>query len=168
MRTRVSVLAATLLAGPVTGALGLAAGHLTASLLKPASSPVLAVGSFVIDRTPTPVKDWAIAHFGTHDKTILVGSVLLGVLALSLLIGLLARRRWWVGALGFVALSGIAAACVLTRPTAAATDVVPSVVTRSWRSEPCGCSRPAPGRRRPGRWSGRPGRPPWRVAVGAC
>ena len=37
---------------------------------------MLAVGSQVIDLTPTPVKEWAIAQFGTHDKTILVGSVL--------------------------------------------------------------------------------------------
>ena len=41
----------------------------------PASSPVLAVGSTVIDLTPTPLKEWAIAQFGTADKPILVGSV---------------------------------------------------------------------------------------------
>ena len=36
---------------------GIAVGHLVAGLLDPASSPVLAVGSAVIDATPTPVKE---------------------------------------------------------------------------------------------------------------
>lgn len=124
MRTRVSTLAA----GPVAGALGLAAGHLVAALFRPAASPVLAVGSEVIDRTPTAAKDWAIAHFGTHDKTVLIGSVLLVVLAASVAIGPLARRRWWLGATAFAVLSAVAAACALNRPTAVWSDVVPSVV----------------------------------------
>lgn len=124
MRTRLTTLAA----GPVAGALGLAAGHLVAALTTPAASPVLAVGSAVIDRTPTAAKDWAIAHFGTHDKTILVGSVLLVVLAASVAIGPLARRRWWLGATAFVGLAGMAAVCALTRPTGRIADVVPSVV----------------------------------------
>lgn len=123
MRTRLT----TLLAGPAAGALGLAAGHLVAAFTTAAASPVLAVGSAVIDRTPTPAKDWAIAHFGTHDKTVLVGSVLVVVLAVSVAIGPLARRRWWLGAAAFVALSAVAAACVLTRPTATLADVLPSV-----------------------------------------
>src|SRR6266540_1561479 len=56
---------------------GPAVGHLVAAATDPASSPVLAVGSTVIDLTPTPVKDWAVAEFGTKDKPILIGSVLL-------------------------------------------------------------------------------------------
>ncbi|MGI8644875.1 MAG: hypothetical protein ACR2JD_00905, partial [Nocardioides sp.] len=44
---------------------GMAAGHLVASLINPAASPVLAVGSTVIDLTPTQLKEWAIAQFGT-------------------------------------------------------------------------------------------------------
>jgi hypothetical protein len=51
---------------------GVAAGHFVASLLNPASSPVLAVGSQVIDLTPTPMKEWAIRQFGDQDKPILI------------------------------------------------------------------------------------------------
>ena len=47
---------------------GMAAAHLVAALTVPAASPVLAVGSTVIDLTPTPVKEWAIRTFGTADK----------------------------------------------------------------------------------------------------
>ncbi|HYH33565.1 MAG TPA: molybdopterin-binding protein, partial [Nocardioides sp.] len=61
--------------GILATVVGMAAGHLVAALLDPAASPVLAVGSTVIDLTPTPVKEWAISTFGTADKPILVGSV---------------------------------------------------------------------------------------------
>ena len=80
--------------GVLAALVGTAAGHLTAALLDPASSPVLAVGSAVIDRTPTPMKEWAIRTFGDDDKTVLVGSVLAGVLVLAAVAGLLARRGW--------------------------------------------------------------------------
>ncbi|MDP3894610.1 MAG: oxidoreductase, partial [Nocardioides sp.] len=80
-------------AGVLATVVGLAAGHLVAAVTNPASSPVLAVGSTVIDLTPTPVKEWAIAQFGTADKPILIGSVLLGTLALAALAGVLARRN---------------------------------------------------------------------------
>ncbi len=56
--------------GVLATVVGMAAGHLVASLLDPASSPVLAVGSTVIDLTPTPVKEWAVAavrHQGQAD-----------------------------------------------------------------------------------------------------
>jgi DMSO/TMAO reductase YedYZ molybdopterin-dependent catalytic subunit len=109
--------------------LGVAAGHFVASLLNPASSPVLAVGSAVIDLTPTPVKEWAIAQFGTKDKPILIGSVLLGVLALAAVAGIVTRRRFRDGALILMALVAVPVVAVLTRPTVEAMDLVPTVVT---------------------------------------
>ena len=114
--------------GVLSTLVGVAAGHLVASLTEPASSPVLAVGSTVIDLTPTPLKEWAIAQFGTHDKTILVGSVMAGVLLLAAVAGLLARRRFAYGAGLLLALVAIPAVAALTRPGAAASDVLPSVV----------------------------------------
>ena len=72
---------------------GMAVGHLVAALVNPAASPVLAVGSTVIDATPTPVKEWAIQHFGTNDKPILLGSVGLVTALVAMGIGLVARRR---------------------------------------------------------------------------
>ena len=115
--------------GPVVGGLGLAAGHLAAAFTNPAASPVLAVGSTVIDHTPTPVKDWAIAHFGTHDKTVLVGSVLVVVLLVSTAVGPLTRRRQVYGAAALAVLALIGAGCALHRPEASASAVVPSLVT---------------------------------------
>ncbi|WP_459984839.1 molybdopterin-dependent oxidoreductase [Nocardioides sp. AN3] len=114
--------------GPAAAAAGLAAGHLLAAVTTPSASPVLAVGSTVIDRTPTSVKDWAIAHFGTHDKVILVGSVLVAVLLVSIAAGFAARRRrvWGAGVLG--ALAAVAAVCAVRRPAAGLGDATPSML----------------------------------------
>lgn len=124
MRNRLTYAAFGLLSAIV----GVAAGHLVASLLEPASSPVLVVGSTVIDLTPTPLKEWAIREFGTNDKPVLVGSVLAGVLLLAAVAGLLARRRFAYGAALLGALVAIPALAALTRPGATALDVVPSLV----------------------------------------
>jgi DMSO/TMAO reductase YedYZ molybdopterin-dependent catalytic subunit len=113
--------------GVLSTVAGVAMGHLVAALTNPAASPVLAVGATVIDLTPTPLKEWAIAQFGTNDKAILIGSVLLGVLVLAAVAGLLALRRWVYGAALLVVLVAVAAAAALTRPTAGATDLVPSL-----------------------------------------
>lgn len=115
------------LSGILAAVAGIAAGHLTAGFLDPASSPVLAIGSTVIDLTPTPVKEWAIAHFGTNDKLILQGSVLVVTLALSALAGLLARRRLAFGIGFIVLLTGLAGAAALSRPTAGVREAVPAL-----------------------------------------
>ncbi|WP_193607570.1 molybdopterin-dependent oxidoreductase [Nocardioides lijunqiniae] len=115
--------------GLMAALLGVATGHLVASLLNPASSPVLAVGSTVIDATPTPMKEWAIQQFGSNDKIILVGSVLLVVLLLAAVAGLLALRRLVVGAGMLVVLVAIAAGAAMTRPASDALDLVPSLLT---------------------------------------
>ena len=153
--------------GVLATLLGVAAAHLVAALTDPASSPVLAVGSTVIDLTPTPVKEWAVARFGTSDKPILIGSVFAGVLVLSAVAGMLARRRFLLGAGMLVGLVALAGAAALSRPTAGLSDVLPAVVAGV-----------VGGRRAGAGWSGSPGlvtgvtalldqrrRPPTRRAV---
>ena len=50
-------------------------GHGVAGLLDPVASPILAVGSVLIDAAPTPAKEFAVRTFGNYDKPILVGSI---------------------------------------------------------------------------------------------
>ena len=115
--------------GVLATLVGMAVGHLVAALIDPASSPVLAVGSTVIDLTPTPVKEWAVATFGTADKPILVGSVMLGAAVLAAIGGLLARRRFAAGALVLVTLVAVAGAAAVLRPSAGPLDAVPALAT---------------------------------------
>ncbi|WP_240917753.1 molybdopterin-dependent oxidoreductase [Phycicoccus sp. HDW14] len=110
-------------------AAGAGAGHLVAGLVSPEASPVLAVGSTVIDATPTPVKEWAVAHFGTADKPILIGSVALVTLVAAAVIGLVARTRRTLGLALLGALALLAAVAAALRPTAQPVDLFPGAVT---------------------------------------
>ena len=81
----------------VTGLIALAAalgaGHLIAGLLlSPAASPFLAVGDAAIDRTPAPVKDFAIKTFGTNDKPALLIGMAVVLALVGIAIGLMSRR----------------------------------------------------------------------------
>lgn len=116
------------LTGLLSVAVGLAVGQLIAALRDSATSPVLAVGSAVIDRTPTPLKDWAISHFGTHDKLVLLSSVVAGVLVLAVVSGLIAHRNVIIGAAIQIAMLAVAGYAVLDRPFARLMDLLPTVV----------------------------------------
>ncbi|WP_052594606.1 molybdopterin-dependent oxidoreductase [Luteipulveratus mongoliensis] len=114
--------------GVLAAIAGTTAGHLVAALTEPESSPVLAIGSAVIDRTPTPLKDWAIRNLGTMDKPVLLGSVALGTLVFAVVAGLLARRNLALGSVALLALVGVAAAAALKRPAANGMYVIPSLI----------------------------------------
>ncbi|NYG54032.1 molybdopterin-dependent oxidoreductase [Nocardioides perillae] len=117
------------LVGVLATVTGMAAGHLVAALLDPSASPVVAVGSEVIDRTPTPVKTWAIDQFGNADKPILIGSVIVVTLILAAVAGILARRRRAAGTVLLLVLVGAAGAAAMLRPTATVVDLLPALAT---------------------------------------
>jgi DMSO/TMAO reductase YedYZ molybdopterin-dependent catalytic subunit len=143
------------LAGITAALVGAAAGHLVAAYVDPAASPVLAVGSTVIDLTPTPVKEWAVARLGTADKPVLVGSVLLGTLLLSAAAGLAARRSPGGGAGLLVGLTALAGVAALSRPAAVAVDALPATVTAVVGTAVLlGLTRPHPGTTTAGETSG--------------
>jgi DMSO/TMAO reductase YedYZ molybdopterin-dependent catalytic subunit len=114
-------------AGLLSAAVAMGVGQLVAGLTVPASSPVLAVGQAAIDLTPQPVKDFAISAFGTNDKNVLLGGILVVLAIFAGLIGSLAVRRLAVGlwGLGVFACLGLVAA--LTRPDANPEWVVPTL-----------------------------------------
>ena len=62
-------------AGIVAAGVAVGVGHLVAALVNPVASPLLAVGSALIDAAPTPAKEFAVRTFGTNDKPILVSSI---------------------------------------------------------------------------------------------
>lgn len=106
--------------GLVAGAAGVLAAHGTAALLPGVTPPVTAVGNRAIDWTPQPVKDWAIETFGSADKAVLVGGVLVTVALLAGTAGVVGVRRRG-GALALLAgLVLLAAAAMFTDRTSAA------------------------------------------------
>ncbi|WP_018156171.1 molybdopterin-dependent oxidoreductase [Demetria terragena] len=115
--------------GVIATVTGAGVGHLVAALIRPESSPVLAVGSVVIDNTPTPLKTWAIRTFGDMDKLILVGSVAIVTLLLGAIAGLLARRRPVLGIAVLAVLTLAATVAAMLSPTAGIIAVLPGLVT---------------------------------------
>ena len=114
--------------GVLSTVVGLAAAHLVAAVTVPAASPVLAVGSTVIDLTPTPLKEFAIRQFGSADKLVLVGSVTVVVLLLAAVAGIVAAKRETPGLLIVVGLAGIAGVLAVLRPGAGPFDIIPALV----------------------------------------
>lgn len=125
---------AAALAGLVAGAVTIAIAELLAVLLSltgwgsGSSSPVISVGGAFVDRTPGPLKDFAIRTFGANDKTVLLGSIGLVLALLAVAAGLVAAR-WLRAGLGLVVLLGVVGAlAVVTRPSASGLDVLPTIV----------------------------------------
>ncbi len=115
------------LAGLLAALVALGTAELAAALVRPQASPVVAVGGSFIDATPVWLKDFAIRTFGTNDKPVLIGSILLVLLLLSLVTGALAVRRRVVGLAGVAVLGLVGAASASTRPAAQALDPLPSL-----------------------------------------
>ncbi len=115
-------------AGVLSSLTALAAAELVAAFVRPESSPVVAVGSNVVDLTPTWLREWAVTTFGTHDKPVLIGSVLTVLLLLAAVTGAVAVRHRAVGVLGVCLIGAVGAVAAATRPEAERFDAVPSVV----------------------------------------
>jgi DMSO/TMAO reductase YedYZ molybdopterin-dependent catalytic subunit len=114
-------------AGVLAGAVAIGAAQLAAGLTVPQSSPVLAVGQAAIDLTPPPVKDFAISAFGAHDKTVLLGGILVVLALYAALVGMLAVRRLTFGMWGLALFAFLGLAAALTRPNSTPEYVVPTL-----------------------------------------
>ena len=115
-------------AGLAAALVALGTAELLAALVRPQASPVVAVGGSIIDATPAWLKNFAVRTFGTNDKPVLIGSILVVLLLLSLVTGALAVRRLVIGIAGVAVLGLVGAAAAVSRPDAQPLDPLPSVV----------------------------------------
>ena len=115
-------------AGVASVAFGVGVGELTAAIIASASSPLVVVGSFMIDLAPPWAKDAAIALFGTNDKAALLIGIGLVLIAVAGAAGVLEARRppWGRVVVGLVGVVGVVAAA--TRANASQLAVVPSAL----------------------------------------
>ncbi|ORA33090.1 molybdopterin-dependent oxidoreductase [Mycobacterium aquaticum] len=149
------------LAGVAAAAVALGVTGLLAVLFGPASDARTAVGSAVIDLTPGPVREWAIATFGTADKPMLTVAVLVVIVTIAAVAATWETGRVPVGSIA-IGLGGVAGcAAVLSRPGASWPAVVPTIigtlcgiavlrllVSEGLRDKPVGDDGVDPGRRR--------------------
>jgi DMSO/TMAO reductase YedYZ molybdopterin-dependent catalytic subunit len=113
-------------AGAAAAALSLGVSELAAGLLGLASL-IEAVGEWVIDESPTAVKDWAIATFGTNDKLVLLIGIVLVTLTVGALVGMVARRRFGVAIAVFIGFGAAATLAAIRDPAVSiGVAVIPS------------------------------------------
>lgn len=116
------------LSGLFAGGAALAVGELAAVFAGAESAPAVAVGEWAIDLAPTPVKEFAIREFGTHDKTALLTGVYVILALVSAAAGVIARRQLTIASIiaGCFGVVGIVAAS--TRPNANGGALFPSLL----------------------------------------
>ena len=116
------------LAGLLAAGVALGVAELVAGVTGPLSSPVIAVGGVAINLTPVPLKDFAIAHFGSNDKNVLLLGIVVQLALFAVVIGALAVR-WLVAGLAGLALFGaLGVSAVESRPSAGPADALPTLV----------------------------------------
>ncbi|NLU72864.1 molybdopterin-dependent oxidoreductase [Streptomyces sp. HNM0575] len=117
-----------MVAGLLAGFAALAVAELASVPVRPEASPLTAVGGAVVDRTPAPVKDFAIRTFGSQDKLVLQLGIVALLLLSALALGLLALRLRRTGAAGVLLFGVIGAASAVERPDGGSLDALPSAV----------------------------------------
>ena len=143
-RSRRCQAAAAALAGILAAAVALGVAELAAALIGPNSAPVIAVGETAINLTPIPVKEFAITHFGSHDKEALVAGILVLLAGFAALIGVLAVRRIGYGLAGLAVFAGLGVAAAHPPARGHLIDVMPTLAGVAVASG--GAGRAGPGR----------------------
>ena len=116
------------LAGLVASGFAVAFSEMLGSFFVSAPSLVLTIGQRFIDITPAALKDWAIAVFGTNDKAVLIGGIVVVTIIIGGLLGVVARKRMELAAIGFVAFGVLGYALGITDPLATAgATLIPAV-----------------------------------------
>ncbi|MGK9147092.1 molybdopterin-dependent oxidoreductase [Plantibacter flavus] len=119
---------AAALSGIVAAAGFLAVAELAALLFSRGSSPLLTVGSFVIDIVPRWAKEFAIEVFGENDKLFLLVSLGVAVLVAAAVAGVLQYLRPPLGVVLLAAAGVFAGATTVTRAGATPLSVIPVVL----------------------------------------
>jgi DMSO/TMAO reductase YedYZ molybdopterin-dependent catalytic subunit len=90
------------LAGAVAAGVSLGVAEFVTGIAGEGPSLVSAIGTEFIDRFAGSLKDLAVSLFGTNDKPALVVGIVVVAIALGAVFGVVASRRFWLGAAGFV------------------------------------------------------------------
>lgn len=114
------------LTGLAAGAIAVCTGLLLAAVIE-VSSPLDAVGSEFIDRTPKWLEIRAIEWFGSSDKDALRIGMIITIAALAAVVGALARRHRWFGPAGLGAFGVLGAVVAAGRPDESAAAPLPAL-----------------------------------------
>ncbi len=123
---------------PVAGLIVVAAALSTTTLLaalgiwwkwlSSAASPLDSLANTFIVLTPEWLKEFAIAHFGTHDKTALGAGMYASIVVLALILGLVARKHRRIAIALLAILVVVTAIAILTRAHSTVFDLIPLLI----------------------------------------
>ena len=116
------------LSGLLAAAVALAVGELVSGFSAELTSPVISVGNQFVDAVPGSLKDFAIQTFGTNDKKALLIGIYIVASIFGLLLGFLAGRRFWIGAVGIAAFGAVGAWASVSEVGAPWWAVLPSLI----------------------------------------
>ncbi|MBS2963367.1 molybdopterin-dependent oxidoreductase [Actinocrinis puniceicyclus] len=125
---RLARLGTAALLGALAAAAALAAGQVVAIFTGASSAPVYAVGAAAVNLTPAPLKDYAVAHFGVHDKQLLIAGILAALTGIALLAGIAAMRGFALGAALIALFGAVGVAAAETQPQSGPSWALPSVL----------------------------------------
>ncbi|HEY7477547.1 MAG TPA: molybdopterin-dependent oxidoreductase [Actinomycetota bacterium] len=114
--------------GLLSGLVALGVAQLAAGLLGGASSPILAVGSVVVDATPEAIKSFAIRAFGTADKPVLLAGIGVVLVVVAVVVGIASVRRPALAVGGLALLGIVGAVAAVTRPANGPLAALPSLI----------------------------------------
>ena len=114
--------------GILAAAVAIGVATFVAAFVRPQASPASVVGSIFIDRIPAALKTSVMAHFGAHDRTVLLLGMYVAIGLIAMVLGCMARRNPSVGVAGIAAFGLLGAFIVITRPESRASDVIPSAI----------------------------------------
>jgi DMSO/TMAO reductase YedYZ molybdopterin-dependent catalytic subunit len=116
-------------AGLLAAATGVVLGEVTAALLH-RPTPVVSVGTQLVDSAPGPVARWAVDTFGHGDKPLLVTGILVVLAVLAVAVGRLGavRRPTALVLTGLVGLLAVAAAATARGHDHGPATLLPSLV----------------------------------------
>lgn len=114
--------------GILAAAVAIGVATFAAAFVRPQASPASVVGSIFIDRIPAALKHSVMAHFGAHDRTVLLLGMYVAIGLIAMVLGCMARRNPSVGVAGIAAFGLLGAFIVVTRPESRASDVIPSAI----------------------------------------
>jgi hypothetical protein len=118
--------------GAVTGilaaAVAIGVATFAAAFVGPQASPTAVLGTIFVDRIPAALKNSVMAHFGAHDRTVLLLGMYAAIGVIAMVLGCMARRSPSAGVAGIAAFGLLVAFIVVTRPQSRAGDVIPSAI----------------------------------------
>jgi DMSO/TMAO reductase YedYZ molybdopterin-dependent catalytic subunit len=152
------------IAGVLAAATALGVGQFVAGLTGADGSPVVAVGQLEIDFTPSWLKNFAVSDFGSNDKVVLVGGILVLLALLAAVIGEAATRRLSYGMAGLAVFAVVGLTAAATRPGANVASLLPTLAATAAAAAVLYFLIPLTGpalRRGPGTWTKAPWLDAW-------